>query len=179
MSRRPAITKEQVETAILTLRKNGEKISARNILRITGGSLATIQRMMTEILDQELIEAMAPEISEKLLKDLKSGIGNGVKTGLEYMKAQREEVLVMLDELDAEMIDAAEKSQEKIAQLKVENQASHEQRTKAETLLSAANDRIVFLEKQCQELISGSPLNDLETIVQKAVDAVRATDAQH
>jgi hypothetical protein len=45
--------------------------------------------------------------------------------------------------------------------------------------LSAANDRIVFLEKQCQDLISGSGLKDLETIVQKAVDAVRATDAQH
>ncbi len=179
MSRRPDITKEEVETAIHTLRKNGEKISARNILRITGGSLATIQRMMTEILDQELIDAMAPEISEKLLKDLKSGIGNAVRTGLEIMKAQREASLVLLDELDAEMIAAAKQSQEEISQLKAENQTAHEQRTKAETLLSAANDRIVFLEKQCQELVSGSPLKDLETIVQKAVDAVRATDAQH
>ena len=179
MSRRPAITKEQVETAILTLRKNGEKVSARNIHRITGGSLATIQRMMTEILDQELIEAMAPEISEKLLKDLKSGIGNAVKTGLELMKAQREEALVLLDELDAEMIAAAKQAQEEISQLKAEKLATHEQRTKAETLLSAANDRIVFLEKQCQELISGSTLKDVEPIVQKAVDAARTADAQH
>jgi flagellar motor component MotA len=179
MSRRPAITKEEVETAIHTLRKNGEKISERNVHRITGGSFSTLRRLITEILDQEQIEAMAPEISETLLKALKSGIGNAIKTGLELMKAQREDALVLLDELDAEMIAAAKQSQEKISQLKAENLAAHEQRTKAETLLSAANNRIDFLEKQCQELISGSPLKDIETIVQKAVDAVRATDAQH
>jgi hypothetical protein len=179
MSRRPDITKEQVETAILTLRKNGEKVTARNILRITGGSLATIQRMMTELLDQELIEAMAPEISEKLLKDLKLGIGNAVKTGLELMTGQREEVLVLLDELDSEMTTAAEQSSEEIARLTEETRSANEKLTKAETLLSAANNRIVVLEEQRQDLINGNALKNLETIVQKAVDVARAADAQH
>lgn len=179
MSRRPDVTKEEVEAAIFTLRKNGEKVSERNVHPITGGSFSTLRRLITEILDQEQIEAMAPEISETLLKALKSGIGNAIKTGLELMKAQREEGLVLLDELDAEMIAAAKQAQEEISQLKAENLAAHEQRTKAETLLSAATDRIVILEKQCHDLMSGSALKDLETIVQKAVDAVRATDAQH
>lgn len=174
MSRRPAITKEQVETAILTLRKNGEKVSARNIHRITGGSLATIQRMMTEILDQELIEAMAPEISEKLLKDLKSGIGNAVKTGLELMKAQREEALVLLDELDAEMLAAEEQSRVEIARLDEENRSAREQRASAEALLAAAEDRIIFLEGQ----FSGSMMKDLETIVKNTVAANQAANIQ-
>jgi len=170
MSRRPAITKEQVETAILTLRKNGEKVSARNIHRITGGSLATIQRMMTEIRDQELIEAMAPEISEKLLKDLKSGIGNAVKTGLELMKAQREEALVLLDELDAEMLAAEEQSRVEIARLDEENRSAREQRASAEALLAAAEDRIIFLEGQFSK--------DLETIVKNTVAANQAANFQ-
>ena len=174
MSRRPAITKEQVETAILTLRKNGEKVSARNIHRITGGSLATIQRMMTEILDQELIEAMAPEISEKLLKDLKSGIGNAVKTGLELMKAQREVALVLLDELDAEMLAAEEQSRVEIARLDEENRSAREQRASAEALLAAAEDRIIFLEGQ----FSGSMMKDLETIVKNTVAANQAANIQ-
>jgi hypothetical protein len=174
MSRRPAITKEQVETAILTLRKNGEKVSARNIHRITGGSLATIQRMMTEILDQELIEAMAPEISEKLLKDLKSGIGNAVKTGLELMKAQREEALLLLDELDAEMLAAEEQSRVEIARLDEENRSAREQRASAEALLAAAEDRIIFLEGQ----FSGSMMKDLETIVKNTVAANQAANIQ-
>lgn len=174
MSRRPAITKEQVETAILTLRKNGEKVSARNIHRITGGSLATIQRMMTEILDQELIEAMAPEISEKLLKDLKSGIGNAVKTGLELMKAQREEALVLLDELDAEMLAAEEQYRVEIARLDEENRSAREQRASAEALLAAAEDRIIFLEGQ----FSGSMMKDLETIVKNTVAANQAANIQ-
>jgi hypothetical protein len=174
MSRRPAITKEQVETAIVTLRKNGEKVSARNIHRITGGSLATIQRMMTEILDQELIEAMAPEISEKLLKDLKSGIGNAVKTGLELMKAQREEALVLLDELDAEMLAAEEQYRVEIARLDEENRSAREQRARAEALLAAAEDRIIFLEGQ----FSGSMMKDLETIVKNTVAANQAANIQ-
>ena len=174
MSRRPALTKEQVETAILTLRKNGEKVSARNIHRITGGSLATIQRMMTEILDQELIEAMAPEISEKLLKDLKLGIGNAVKTGLELMKAQREEALVLLDELDAEMLAAEEQSRVEIARLDEENRSAREQRASAEALLAAAKDRIIFLEGQ----FSGSMMKDLETIVKNTVAANQAANIQ-
>ena len=174
MSRRPAITKEQVETAILTLRKNGEKVSARNIHRITGGSLATIQRMMTEILDQELIEAMAPEISEKLLKDLKSGIGNAVKTGLELMKAQREEALVLLDELDTEMLAAEEQYRVEIARLDEENRSAREQRASAEALLAAAEDRIIFLEGQ----FSGSMMKDLETIVKNTVAANQAANIQ-
>ena len=179
MSRRPDITKEQVETAILTLRKNGEKISARNILRITGGSLATIQRMMTDFLDQELIEAMAPEISEKLLKDLKSGIGNAVKTGLEYMKAKREEALVLLDELEAEMIAAAEQSRTEIARLDKENRAVHEQQASAESLLAEAKARIDSLEQQYHDLISGSVMKDLETIVKNTVAAAQTADTQN
>ena len=179
MNRRPNITEEQVYTAILTLRKDGEKVSARNILRITGGSLATIQRIMTKILDEELIEAMAPEINEKLLKDLKLGIGNAIRTGLKDVTEHRDDCLVLLDELDAEMNVADEQSKADIARLVADNRDVHAKQASSEILLAEAKTRIDFLEKQCQDLISGSAMKDLEAIVQKSVDAARASGPQN
>lgn len=84
------ITLHKVQAAIRELRDNGERVSRRNVLAITGGGMSTVHQLMSQVEDLEALQASVPDpnISEELRKVLLVEIGTQVKKATETLQEQ-------------------------------------------------------------------------------------------
>ena len=101
------ITLDEVADAVYQLREDGEKVSERNILPITGGSLSTIKKMLTRFLDEEaqqeqfntigknLTLALIAEINTVVDKETKS-----IRQKIGSARAQRDDTIKILQEIE-------------------------------------------------------------------------------
>ncbi len=111
--------------------------------------MSTVHVLLTEWLEREEIEAASPEISADLLRSLKVGIAKAIrnaneegKQALDRARSQRDEAVIMLNEIE----DEKSKIEKKVTDLDEQLSALHknvgEQSVKL-TEMSAANATLI------------------------------------
>jgi hypothetical protein len=75
------VTIEAVKNAIHKLKGEGERVTRRNVLAVTGGSMSTVHRMMGQIEDMEAKTAASTfgGISESLSNDIREEVARNIK----------------------------------------------------------------------------------------------------
>jgi len=98
------LTLENVRKAMQKLKGEGERVSRRNVLAVTGGSMSTVHRLMGRIEDIEASEAVmvTTRISDALHKALREEIAQHVQLTTSAL----EEQIRLLQDREKEALDA-------------------------------------------------------------------------
>ncbi|MFO7814020.1 MAG: hypothetical protein R6V21_13730 [Pelovirga sp.] len=85
-----SLTLEKVQQAVDQLKKQGERISRRNVLAITGGGMSTVHRLMIQVeeIDAQKALAAATGLSASLLAAINSEIAEKVSQTTQLLHEQ-------------------------------------------------------------------------------------------
>lgn len=100
-----AVTIEQVNAAIAQLRERGERVSRKNVLNITGGSMSTIHRLMGEIEETEARAAAAP-LTEGIDERVQGALLNWIHGRVDDATGALEAKIVRLQGRETEALEA-------------------------------------------------------------------------
>ncbi len=143
------ITLEAVQQAIANLQQQGERISRRNVLAITGGGMSTVHRLMIQVeeIDAQKALAAATGLSASLLVAIKSEIDDKVRQvtqllneQIQGLKQREQEALDSLSQLE----DQAEDLTANLQQQTEERWLERSESAKAQTI---ADHTIAHLQK--------------------------------
>lgn len=149
------VTIEQVKAAIAQLRENGERVSRKNVIAITGGSMSTVHRLLVEIEEAEARAAAAPP-AEGIDERVQSALLNWIRGRVDEATGGLESKILRLEERETEALESLNTAELRIDALTEEvadakAQADQERQT-AKEAAAAASAKIVELEKVITEL---------------------------
>jgi chromosome segregation ATPase len=145
---------KKVQSAILHLRAQGERVSRRNVRSITGGGMSTVHKLMSEVEDFEALQAIAPKdgISELLHNTILAEMGEQIKQAT----AKLQEQIRQLQTRESEALDAlaeVETINERLeAELEETTQQASQLQKSFETAETVAKDTIDRLEQSIIDL---------------------------
>jgi predicted RND superfamily exporter protein len=139
MNRRPPITLEEVGTAIEKLRADDEKVTVRNIHRLTGGSNSTIIEFKKSLLEQEKAGEVRPDAVSDFLNVVLKGGDRLVDAAIKEVKQQLEAAQELYDDalsviiaLEEEKAVTAEEHEFAVAELTSKNRSLEKEKIMVE-----------------------------------------------
>ena len=130
MTQKNRITLDDIADAVVHLREEGEKVTVRNVLAVTGGSSTTVLKYLAQFLDAEEQEEQFKVIGKDLLKALIKEIQvvtdketKGLKKMITRARKLRNEAIDKLAKNEQQAATQKEKWGEKTAKLEDEIQA--------------------------------------------------------
>lgn len=145
---------KDIQSAMNQLRERGERISRRSVQALTGGSMTSVHRLMTDVLAEERTVATVPtsELPETLLKAILGEIGNQVRGATNELECRISEMTVR----EQEILSDLEGSEGQIAALERELAAVKaqlvEERQAADKTTAVAVEQIAGLRSQLDKL---------------------------
>nr|WP_320048782.1 DNA-binding protein [uncultured Desulfuromonas sp.] len=146
------VSYENVAFACASLKSEGEKITGRSVLAITGGDFGTVLKYIKQWREEGGSEVSTPEIPDSLTKGIKHALWQALKDGMAHSNKE----LQALIERETEAVKAlcdSEKKVEELEKLLSASEETHQNQVKQlETQsallgekLSGANTRIAEL----------------------------------
>lgn len=177
------VSYENVAFACASLKAEGEKITGRSVLAITGGDFGTVLKYIKQWREEGGSEVSTPEIPDSLTKGIKHALWQALKDGM----AHSEKELQAFVEREAEAVNAlcdSEKKVEELEKLSRTSKEKHQNQVKQlETQtallgekLSGANTRIAELVIDISErskLVEGLQVSNAE--LRQAADSAEKT----
>ena len=119
------MTLEAVQQAIASLQKQGERISRRNVLAITGGSMSTVHQLMIQVEEIDAQKALAATtgLSASLLVAINTEIADKIKQSTHLLHGQIQE----LKQREQEALDSLVLMEKEVERLSVNLKALTEE----------------------------------------------------
>ena len=163
------LTIENVRDAIQKLKNDGERVTRRNVIAITGGSMSTVHRMMGQIEDMEAKAAAVPlgGISEAL----SSAIREEIDQHIQKVSTALQEQIYLLQDREKQALDALTVSENRAGRLEKELEKqilkAGQEKADLEKRLAVAKENISHLERDLESC------NDERTKSQKDAELAR------
>ncbi|SHJ89820.1 replication region DNA-binding N-term [Malonomonas rubra DSM 5091] len=148
------VNRESVQKAIELLRDHGERVSRRNVRRLTGGGMSTVHKLMSELEALDSLRELAPKdgISDALQKMILQEIGEQVKHATKKYQEQMGEGEVRERELLEALSDTESVIQNQATELEAVKAQAEEFKKEAATAQAVSEETIYRFEKTVIEL---------------------------
>lgn len=137
-----AITKSDVLTAIEQLEQNGDSPTNANILAITGGSNATVQKYRSEIMVERKHQAVQSRIvlNDTDIKKLTAAFNDLLSLRLEGVSSELTDIMKQLEATNRQLSTDLDDTQEQLKHAK-------KQLASREATINELKNEVVFIQK--------------------------------
>jgi chromosome segregation ATPase len=144
------LTIDEVRGAIQKLKGEGERVTRRNVLAVTGGSMSTVHRMMSQIEDTEAKAAASSfgGISESLNRAIREEVDQNIQKETKVLQDQ----IALLRDREKQALDAlaaVELRADRLAQdLESTRSKTGQEKIELEKCMAVARETILSLEQK-------------------------------
>lgn len=143
------ITLDAVQQAIATLQEQGERISRRNVLAITGGGMSTVHRLMIQVEEIDAQKALAATtgLSASLLVAINTEITNKISQNTQLLHDQIQGLKRREQEVLDSLALAEDQAEGLAAHLNEVTQVRDQERSESAKAQAAADHAIAHLQQ--------------------------------